>query len=47
MRDIAINLYKYDYLNQEEINKIMNGKKLDKNNVREFDPKVDGYVIKF
>ena len=47
VRDVAINLYKYDYLNQEEIDKIMTGKKLDKSNVREFDYKVNDYIIKF
>ena len=30
IRDITINLYKYDYLNKEEIETIMQGKKLDK-----------------
>ena len=47
VRDITVNLYKYDYLNQEEIEKIMNGKKLDKKNVREFDSSIEDYVIKF
>ena len=47
VRDISVNLYKYDYINKEEIEKIMNGKKLEKSNVREFDPKIDGYIIKF
>ena len=47
VRDIAINLYKFDYLNQEEIEKIMKGKKLEKPNVREFDSTIDEYIIKF
>lgn len=47
VRDVSINLYKYDYINKEEIEKIMNGKKLDKTNVREFDSKIDSYIIKF
>lgn len=47
VRDISINLYKYDYLNQDEIEKIMKGKKLDKENVREFDSTIDEYIIKF
>ena len=47
IRDITINLYKYDYLNKEEIETIMQGKKLDKSQVREFDSKIDDYVIKF
>merc|ERR1712228_869543 len=40
VRDVAINLYK------EEIQKIMEGKKLDKSNVREFDRKVAAYLPK-
>lgn len=47
MRDIAVNLYKYDYLNKEEIDQIVEGKKLEKPNVREFDSKIDGYIVKF
>lgn len=46
VRDVAINLYKYDYLNQEEIQKIVDGRKLDKSNVREFDRKVAAYLPK-
>ena len=30
-----------------EVKQLMAGKKLDKTNVREFDSKVDDYVIKF
>ena len=45
--NVAINLYKYDYLNKEEIDKIVKGEKLDKKNVREFDPKIDNHIIKF
>lgn len=47
VRDVTVNLYKYDYLNQEDLEKIMAGKKLEKQNVREFDSKIDEYVIKF
>lgn len=47
VRDIAVNLYKYDYLNKEEIDQIVEGKKLEKPNVREFDSKIDGYIVKF
>ena len=47
VRDITINLYKYDYLNQEDIQKLMDGKKLEKTNVREFDSKINDYIIKF
>lgn len=47
MRDIAINLYKYDYLSGDEIKQVVAGKKLDKPNVREFDSTIDGYIVKF
>lgn len=47
VRDIAVNLYKYDYLNKEEIDQVVAGKKLEKPNVREFDSKIDGYIVKF
>ena len=47
VRDITVNLYKYDYLNQEDIQKLMDGKKLEKTNVREFDSKINDYIIKF
>ena len=44
--NVALGLYKYDYLNREEIEKIVKGEKLDKKNVREFDPKIVDYVVK-
>ena len=47
IREISINLYKYDYLNKEEIETVMQGKKLDKSQVREFDSRVEDYAIKF
>ena len=47
IREISINLYKYDYLNKEEIETVMQGKKLDKSLVREFDSRVEDYAIKF
>lgn len=47
VRDVTINLYKYDYINKEDIENIMSGKKLDKTNVREFDSTIDSYIIKF
>lgn len=47
VRDIAINLYKYDYLDKVEIKKIIDGKKLDKELVREFDIKTDTFAGKF
>ena len=46
VRDITINLYKYDYINEEEIECIMNGKKFDKPNVREFDSSIDEYIVR-
>ena len=46
VRDIAVNLYKYDYINQEEITKIMEGKSVDKQHVREFDSSINDFIIK-
>lgn len=46
VRDIAINLYKYDYINGEEIKCIMTGKKFDKPHVREFDSTIDGFIVR-
>lgn len=40
MRDMSVMLYKYDYLDADEIEKIMNGKPLNKESVREFDYKI-------
>ena len=45
MRDMSVYLYKYDYLDAEEITKIMNGEKLNKDSVREFDVSIKDYVI--
>jgi hypothetical protein len=45
MRDMAVYLYKYDYLDADEITKIMNGEKLNKESVREFDASIKDYVI--
>lgn len=47
LREIAINLYEYDYLNQDDIDKIMQGKKLEKENVRKYDPSLAEYLNKF
>ena len=47
MRDMSIALYKHDYLDKDEIEKIMKGEKLDKTDVREFDYKIGDYSIKF
>lgn len=46
VREVAINLYKYDYLNKEEVEKVMAGKKLDKSTVREYDSKIENYINK-
>ena len=45
MRDMSVYLYKYDYLDADEIEKIMKGQSLDKTSVREFDHKITDYVI--
>ena len=47
VRDISVNLYTYDYLDQKDIEEICNGKKIEKEKVREFDAKVDEYQIRF
>jgi hypothetical protein len=47
MRDMSVYLYKYDYLDQDEITKIMNGEELNKDSVREFDHKIKDYVIQY
>lgn len=47
MRELAVMLYKYDYLDAEEVTKIMNGEKLNKSAVREFDYTIKDYVINF
>ena len=47
LREIAVNLYEYDYLNQDDIDKIMQGKKLEKENVRKYDPSLAEYLNKF
>ena len=46
VREVAINLYKYDYLDREEVEKVMAGKKLDKSAVREFDSKIEAFIHK-
>ena len=46
VREVAINLYKYDYLDRSEVEKVMAGKKLDKSAVREFDSKIEDYICK-
>jgi hypothetical protein len=47
MRELSIMLYKYDYLDADEIEKILNGEKLTKKEVREFDYTIKDYVINF
>jgi len=47
IRDLSVNLYKYDYLDSAEIEKIMKHEKLKKESVREFDSKIDDYMIDF
>lgn len=47
MRDMSVMLYKYDYLDCDEITKIMNGEKLNKESVREFDYTIKDYVIQY
>ena len=37
MRELSKNLYWYDYLNADEMDQIFNGKKIDKERVRQWD----------
>ena len=46
LRELSKNLFWYDYLDQKEIETIMEGKKLDKDKVREWTDK-EKYIIKF
>lgn len=43
LRDLAVGLYKYDYLDSDEMDIIFSGKKLDKKEVRAYDPKLSDY----
>jgi len=43
LRDLAVGLYKYDYLDATEIEMIFEGKQLEKENVREYDPELNEY----
>ena len=47
MRELSIMLYKYDYLDADEIEKILYGEKLTKKGVREFDYPLKDSVINF
>lgn len=47
MRDMSMMLYKYDYLDADEMDKIMKGEKLVKESVREFDYTIKDYVIEY
>jgi len=40
LRDLAVGLYKYDYLDSAEMNLIFEGKQLDKDKVREYEPEL-------
>lgn len=44
---MSVLLYKYDYLDDKEIEQIMKGEKVDKEAVREFDYTIKDYVISF
>ena len=44
VREVAIGLYKYDYLNQEDVEKLIKGEKLEKKEVREYDNEVAEYI---
>jgi hypothetical protein len=46
LRELSKNLFYYDYLTAEEIEKIIIGKKLDKEKVRTWENK-EQYLIKF
>lgn len=46
LRDLAKNLFHYDYLNEEEIEKVIKGQGLVKEKVREWTNK-EQYLIKF
>ncbi len=46
LRDLAKNLFHYDYLDAEEIKNIIEGKKLEKEKVRNWELK-EQYLIKF
>jgi len=42
LRELAKNLYWYDYLDADEMDKIFKGQKLDKEKVREWDDQAEG-----
>jgi ATP-dependent Zn protease len=46
LRDLSKNLFHYDYLDAEEIKNIIEGKKLEKEKVRNWELK-EQYLIKF
>jgi len=46
LRELAKNLFFYDYLDAEEIKNVIEGKALSKDKVRKWEDK-DPYVIKF
>jgi hypothetical protein len=48
LRDLAKNLFHYDYLTGEEMEQIIRGKSLKKEKVRDWDKKKEGeYLIRF
>lgn len=47
MRDVARNLYLFDYLDEDELKKVIEGKKLDKEKVRTWNKEEPEYLIKF
>ena len=48
IRDLAKNLFWYDYLDYNEMEKIINGEELPKEKVRVWDYQKEGeYIIKF
>jgi hypothetical protein len=46
LRELSKNLFHYDYLDADEIKKIIEGKKLEKEKVRNWELK-EQYLIKF
>jgi ATP-dependent Zn protease len=46
LRELAKNLFQYDYLTAEEMETIIKGKKLDKEKVRNWESK-EKYLIQF
>ena len=48
LRNVSANLYKYDYLDLEDIERSVKGKRLKKEKVRDMDLNdLDGYKVRF